>query len=123
MTTERVTPVATEIVIRRKLPVGEMESLRYYWGVPAARGGRIAYTYEGRREGTITSARDHTLWVRFDDGKIEGIHPAWEVEYLDATKQRRCHACGRTATAAYWRARRWGKVCGACRARSSKEQS
>ena len=66
--------------------MGEMESLRHYYGVPAKRGGRIAFTWKGRREGTIMSAQDHKLWVRMDDtGKRFGpLHPTWEMEYLDA---------------------------------------
>ena len=63
---------------------GEMESLRRYYGVPARRGGRVAYTWKDRREGEILSAENHKLWIRFDDsGRREGpFHPTWEIEYL-----------------------------------------
>lgn len=64
--------------------MGHMEFIRYYYGAPVKRGKRIAYTWNGRREGTIVSARDGKFNVRFDDtGKIEGpFHPTWEIEYL-----------------------------------------
>lgn len=67
--------------------MGEMESLRRYYGVPAKRGARVAWTYNGtRREGVISSARQHKLWVRFDDGppgdRSGPFHPTWQMEYL-----------------------------------------
>jgi hypothetical protein len=62
---------------------GGMESLRRYYGVPAKRGARVAYTWRGVREGFILSARDHKLWIRFDDSeRREGpFHQTWEIEY------------------------------------------
>ena len=65
--------------------MAEMAAVRDYYGVPARRGGRVAYTWPTpRRVGTILSARDHKLWIRFDDsGTREGpFHPTWEIEYL-----------------------------------------
>lgn len=67
---------------------GEMASLRRYYGVPAKRGGRVRFTWRnwaGSREGTITSAESHKLWIRFD-GELRPkgpFHPTWEIEYLD----------------------------------------
>lgn len=64
----------------------EMASLRRYYGVPAKRGGRVAFTWRERREGTILSARGHKLWIRFDGDthRAGPFHPTWEIEYLDA---------------------------------------
>lgn len=63
--------------------MGEMESLRRYYGVPAKRGARVAYTWHGYREGRILSAKDHKFYVRFDDGdRVGPFHPTWEIEYL-----------------------------------------
>lgn len=66
--------------------MGEMESLRCYYDVPAKRGGRIVFTYQGRRAGVILSARDHKLWVRFDgeSRRFGPLHPTWEIEYANA---------------------------------------
>jgi hypothetical protein len=63
-----------------------MQNLRRYYGVPAKRGGRVAYTWRGRCEDTILSAHSHKLWIRFDgDVRRSGpFHPTWEIEYLDA---------------------------------------
>lgn len=64
-----------------------MASLRRYYGVPARRGARVAFTWPAgnRREGAILSVRDHKLWVRFDDtGRREGpFHPTWELQYVE----------------------------------------
>lgn len=64
---------------------GEMESLRRYYAVPAKRGARVAYIYNGiRQEGVILSARDHKLWLRFDGtaDRAGPFHPTWQIEYL-----------------------------------------
>ncbi|MEV0367544.1 hypothetical protein [Nocardia fusca] len=60
-----------------------MQYVRWYYGVPAKRGGRVRYTGEGEpRLGTITSA-DHRLRIRLDGEKHTRIfHPTWELEYL-----------------------------------------
>jgi hypothetical protein len=67
--------------------MGEMASLRRYYGVPAKRGGRVKFTYSPYAcTGTILSARDHHLYIRRDDtGRRFGpLHPTWEMVYLDA---------------------------------------
>lgn len=52
------------------------EYIRNYYGVPAKRGGRVAWdTSKGTREGTITSATSY-VHVRFDDAKHPvPLHP------------------------------------------------
>ena len=90
--------------------MSEMESLRRFYGVPARRGGRVAFTYQGRREATILSARDHKLWLRFDgDTKRSGpFHPTWEIEYLgegrkiDPTKRWSAEDRGHTTPCWIW---------------------
>lgn len=58
-----------------------MAYVRRYYGVPAKRGGRIRFDYDGRL-GTITKATAH-IWVRFDGAKwSEQLHPTWMVTYL-----------------------------------------
>jgi hypothetical protein len=71
--------------------ISEMESLRSYYGVPAKRGGRVAYTWNGRSEGTILSACDHKLWIRFDgETRRQGpFHPTWQIEYLSPSTCRK----------------------------------
>lgn len=63
---------------------GNMERTRKWYGVPAKRGGRIAYTGDDKRElGTIKSARDCRLKVLLDGMKHTVIlHPTWCIEYL-----------------------------------------
>jgi hypothetical protein len=60
--------------------------IRRTYGVPAKRGARIAFTYNGRRLGTITGFRGPYILVRFDGEGSEprptALHPTWEVEYL-----------------------------------------
>jgi hypothetical protein len=64
--------------------MGEMESLRRYYNVPAKRGARVICTWPRPRPGTIMSAREHKLYIRFDDtGRREGpYHPTWEMQYV-----------------------------------------
>jgi hypothetical protein len=60
-----------------------MEYIRRYYGVPAKRGQRVCYTYKGRREGTITGARNQYILVRLDgENRTGAYHPTWEMEYL-----------------------------------------
>lgn len=60
------------------------EYVRRYYGVPAKRGGRIRFLYNGEREGTITSFDGQYLRVRFDgETRSERLHPTWKVDYLD----------------------------------------
>jgi hypothetical protein len=64
--------------------MGEMESIRAHYGVPARRGMRVRFTYPpGACEGVITSAEDHKLWIRTDDGRRFGpLHPTWHMVYV-----------------------------------------
>lgn len=50
--------------------------IRRYYGVPAKRGGRVAWdTSKGTREGTITRATNY-VYVLFDDAKFPiPLHP------------------------------------------------
>jgi hypothetical protein len=65
---------------------GRMEGVRKWYGVPAKRGGRIAYSGgDGRVLGTIRSARNCRLNVQFDGERhISTLHPTFLVEYLTA---------------------------------------
>lgn len=57
--------------------------VRAYYRVPAAIGGRILFTHDGRA-GTIASFRGGCLGVIFDGERgIKPLHPT-EVTYLDA---------------------------------------
>jgi hypothetical protein len=64
--------------------VGEMESLRRYYGVPAYRGRRIIFTgLKYPVAGRIISARAHKLYICTDEGRRFGpLHPTWEIEYV-----------------------------------------
>ena len=68
---------------------GNMERTRKWYGVPAKRGGRIAYTGDGVRVlGTIKGARDCRLIVLLDGIKNTVIlHPTWKIEYLPAAPE------------------------------------
>ena len=62
--------------------------IRRQYGVPAEVGGRIAYTYQGRREGTIVGfdTEGAYLLIRLDgEDDARRYHPTWEIEYLEAT--------------------------------------
>ena len=61
-----------------------MKYIRKAYRVDAARGRRIAYSGNGSTMiGTILSARDSYLRVRFDGAKrIHTLHPTWMVVYL-----------------------------------------
>ena len=52
--------------------------------VPAQIGGRVAYTYKGRREGTIVGFHGGRLMVSFDEDPdiFLYLHPTWELEYV-----------------------------------------
>lgn len=65
--------------------VGEMESLRRYYNVPAKRGQAVVFTgLKHPVAGRIMSARDHKLYIRTNDGRRFGpLHPTWEMEYVD----------------------------------------
>lgn len=62
-----------------------MESIRRSRGVPAKRGGRITYTGGDQpRSGTILSARNGYLRIRFDGEEKRDpspFHPTWELTY------------------------------------------
>lgn len=63
-----------------------MDYIRRIYGVPAKRGGRVSYT-AGKTAvlGTIVSARENYLRVRFDEsGKTRSMHPTWMMEFMDS---------------------------------------
>lgn len=64
------------------------EYIRSYYGVPAKRGARIRY--RGKNLGTITSTQAAGLRIRMDGEKYSDgpYHPTWEMEYLDAEKDK-----------------------------------
>lgn len=66
-----------------------MAWIRKTYGVPAKRGGRVAYTGDGKRElGTITGARHGYINVRLDGEEHPGpFHPTWELHYLPAAEK------------------------------------
>jgi hypothetical protein len=79
-----------------------MAYIRDYYKVPAKRGIRIAFTWQGTRMGTVVGSADQYLRVRFDDNPklVETLHPTWEVQYLPnspstfkAGAQARCPKC------------------------------
>jgi len=62
-----------------------MDYIRRYYGVPAKRGGRIAYT--GSKNcvvtGRITGSDGQYLLIRLDgEKKSFRYHPTWELTYL-----------------------------------------
>lgn len=63
-----------------------MQYIRDTYGVPAKRGARVRYsTAAGPRAGTITSARNGKVRIRFDGLKNSYLHhPTWKLEYLEA---------------------------------------
>ena len=61
-----------------------LDYVRKFYGVPAKRGGRVVVA--GRR-GTITSASDSYIMVRFDgESTPRRCHPTWRVTYEAVTK-------------------------------------
>jgi len=59
-----------------------LEDIRYRYGVPAKRGGRVRYNR--KLEGTITGSYGAHLRVRIDGDRFSmKYHPTWEMEYLD----------------------------------------
>jgi len=60
-----------------------MSRLRKHYGVPAKKGGRVLFNYNGK-QGRITSADEgQRLRVVFDgETKRSIIHPTWMVEYI-----------------------------------------
>ena len=64
-----------------------MKYIRDFYGVPAKRGGRIYFAYDGSY-GTIVAAKNARLRVRFDgESRIDSIHPTWAVEYLREARE------------------------------------
>ena len=66
--------------------------VRRFYGVPADVGVRVAYTYQGRRDGTIVGFDDEGayLLVRLDGEETVGrYHPTWEIEYLVSERSTR----------------------------------
>lgn len=76
--------------LRGKRSDGQMAAIRRFYSVPARRGGRVLYTYNGiLRTATILSADRSSmhLWLRFDDApedRAGPFHPTWEITYLGA---------------------------------------
>jgi len=60
--------------------------VRTHYGVPAYRGGRVAYTGDktkGRQYGTILSFPGSHIRIRLDGQRHHIVtHPTWELEYL-----------------------------------------
>lgn len=62
--------------------------VRSYYGVPAHKGGRIRFHYNGE-DGTIVGFDGQYLVVAWDSSAGEAakaasrLHPTWKVEYLD----------------------------------------
>jgi hypothetical protein len=65
-----------------------IEYIRYYYGVPAAIGGRVRFTGNQDNEpldGTITGTDQARLAVRLDGHATSvPLHPTWKLEYLEA---------------------------------------
>lgn len=62
-----------------------MDYIRTTYGVPAKRGGRVAYGCEGigLRTGTIVGSRGGYLRIRLDGEKVaRNFHPEWNIAYL-----------------------------------------
>ena len=62
-----------------------MAYIRRAYGVPAKRGGRVAFNPHGqvRSIGVIVGSRGARLRVRWDgDGTTHTLHPTWRIEYL-----------------------------------------
>jgi len=61
--------------------------IRKYYGVPAKRGGRVAWktaTMPQEMVGTITSARGARIMVRPDTGgRRLQLHPTCDIRYLE----------------------------------------
>lgn len=65
-----------------------MDYIRRAYGVPAKRGGRVAWdTSKGTRTGTIMSATTQYVYIRFDgDRHSLPLHPCEDgLRYLGAT--------------------------------------
>lgn len=60
------------------------EWIRRHYDVPAAVGGRVVFTHDGR-SGTIVSFVAGLLNIHFDGERgTTPLHPRWMVTYLDA---------------------------------------
>lgn len=63
-----------------------MESIRFWYGVPAKRGMRVEVD---RRPGVIVGSKGPHLRVRFDDtGQVMNAHPTWRVKYGNEESER-----------------------------------
>lgn len=65
-----------------------MQWVRSTYGVPAKRGGRIAYTANGIESFATILGATHLLHVRFDSGLEAHLHPTWKVRYVDPQPSR-----------------------------------
>lgn len=67
-----------------------MDYIRKTYGVPAKRGGRIAYGCEGigLRCGTIIGSRGAYLRIRLDGETVtRNYHPDWNMVYMTPNDQ------------------------------------
>lgn len=61
-----------------------MAYIRTFYGVPAKRGARVAFTHAERAvQGTIIGSRGAYLRVRWDTGRTATMHPTWALRYLE----------------------------------------
>ena len=63
-----------------------MQYIRDCYKVPAKRGGTIRFTNTrgAAQDGVIVGSDGQYLKVSFDGMRPVKLHPAWNVEYLDA---------------------------------------
>lgn len=81
-----------------------MDYIRKTYGVPAKRGGRIAYGCEGigLRCGTIIGSRGAYLRIRLDGETVtRNYHPDWNMVYMTPNALgNSAGACARPVSAA-----------------------
>jgi hypothetical protein len=58
--------------------------IRDYYGVPARKGQRVRYWYDGNGEGVIIGSRHQYLRIRFDGATRahDNFHPTFGLHYL-----------------------------------------
>lgn len=59
-----------------------MRYIRDIYGVPAKRGMRVWWHAGAGKYGRILSADSGRLWIRFDGGKREYVHPTDRLTYF-----------------------------------------
>jgi hypothetical protein len=61
----------------------DFDYIRRAYKINAKCGQRVAFTYQGRKEGTILNAEQGRLRILLDGEKRVGYyHPTWKLEYL-----------------------------------------